>query len=66
MVVRRVRPGALPQHLLERRWPSVLLQEIAERFLTDLVFGREVGIDSFLVLVPAIEVLHHSTIDNTP
>jgi hypothetical protein len=41
MVVRRVRPGALPQHLLERRWPSVLLQEIAERFLTDLVFGRD-------------------------
>jgi hypothetical protein len=24
MVVRRVRPGAIPQHLLERRWPSVL------------------------------------------
>jgi hypothetical protein len=26
MVVPRVRPGALPQHLLERRWPSVFFK----------------------------------------
>ena len=37
----------------------MFLQEIAERFLTDLVFGRGVGIDSFLLLVPAIGVLRH-------
>jgi len=28
-----------------------VLQEVAERFLTELVFGREVGIDSFSPVV---------------
>jgi hypothetical protein len=39
MIIRRLRPHALTEHLLERRRPTMHFEKIAERFLSKFLQG---------------------------